>query len=102
MQLPDTKPGHYYVSAIKDGHQGLYALLLGPFSQHQQALDQVDAVNTMACKLDPRAHWYSYGTCRLPIGDAAAKPGKLNEFMPEAARPCAALLAADCDDKVAA
>lgn len=82
MQAPDPRPGHYYASIMKPGTTQ-YVLALGPFAQHQSALDQVDAVNRKACELDPRAHWYAYGTCRLPIEDAAPA-GKLNTHMPEA------------------
>lgn len=58
----DTRPGHYYVSVI-DGSR--YALLAGPYASHKEALGAVRAANDAACKLDARAHWYAFGTCRL-------------------------------------
>lgn len=76
-RAPDTKPGAYYVSAV-DG--GRYALLLGPFANdHAAALAMVEPVRAKACELNPRAHWYAFGTCRLPP-EVEAKPGRLNDY----------------------
>lgn len=77
-QTPDPRPGNYYVSAI-DGPRT--ALLLGPFPTHQQALDEVDTGRDMACDLDPRAHFYAFGTCRMP--DDYTKPGVLTRRLQE-------------------
>jgi hypothetical protein len=62
-QQPDSKPGFYYVSVVK-GHDN-FRLLRGPFvNDHAGALAAVDAARRKACDLDPRGHWYAYGTCR--------------------------------------
>lgn len=57
----DQRPGHYYVSAI-DGPRS--ALVSGPYPTHQQALDLVPAKRAEAEKLDPKAVFYAFGTCR--------------------------------------
>jgi len=56
----DTKPGFYYVSII-DGTQ--YALALGPYPTHQDALNNVATAKAL-CANDPRSHWWGFGTCR--------------------------------------
>ena len=81
-QVPDNKPGNYYVSVMRD--DGQYRLLLGPFvNDHKAALNLVNAVRRKAEDLDPRACWYAFGSCRLEP-DAAAPAGILNKFFPEA------------------
>lgn len=63
MQTPDTKPGAYYVSAVDAGRT---ALLFGPYiNNHAGALAAVERIQKVACELDPRAHWYAFGTVRL-------------------------------------
>ncbi len=74
-QQPDHRPGNYYVS-IRDGDR--YILAAGPFETHQQALDMVGRVNVLANKLDGRAVWYAFGTCRLEDG-RPVRPGQLNQ-----------------------
>ena len=77
-QQPDTQPGEYFVTVI-DGDR--YARLLGPFTDnHAGALAMVEAVREKAYELDPKSHWYSFGTCRLPSDSAAVRPGKLNNL----------------------
>ncbi len=78
-QQPDTKPGNYYVSVI-DGRRK--AVLLGPFlNDHAAALNQVDAVRKKAMDLDPKAAFYSFGTCRIPDDDTVPiRAGLLNQF----------------------
>jgi len=44
-QTPDTKLGFYYVSAI-DGDK--FALMLGPFETHEQALAKVEECRNLA------------------------------------------------------
>jgi hypothetical protein len=61
----DHRPGRYYVS-VRDGARHGY--LLGPYDTHQEALDNVDRGNQLACQADGRAHWYAFGTCRLADG----------------------------------
>lgn len=76
MQKPDTKPGNYYVSAVRD--DGRHSMLVGPFrDDHAKALSLVDAATAAANKVDPRAPWYSYGTCRTEYD--YDRPGVLNE-----------------------
>lgn len=72
-QSPDTKPGYYYVSAI-DGARS--ALVRGPFrDDHAGALASVDSARERMIAIDPRAHWYAFGTCR---SDADLGPGYLD------------------------
>lgn len=75
-QLPDTKPGNYYVSARRDN--GDAVCLLGPFrDDHAKALSMVDAGREAAeASGDPRACWYSYGTLRTDYD--YDRPGILN------------------------
>ena len=72
------KEGEYYVSVI-DGPR--WRTLLGPFTDdHQAALDMVEAVRDKAIELDPKAHFYGFGTCRLEGGDKVPiRPGLLNK-----------------------
>lgn len=85
-QMPDPQPGNYYVT-VRDSDD--YRCLVGPFpDDHTGALAWVDRANRLACDLDPKAHWYSYGTARLPAD--YAKPGILNErlgFIPSQKEP---------------
>lgn len=75
-QEPDTKPGHYYVS-VRDGDRT--ALLLGPFAHHEAALDAVDEVREAGYRVDPKAAFYAFGTCRLPDDDRQPiRYGKFN------------------------
>lgn len=60
-QVPDTKPGDYFVSAI-DGER--LALVSGPYPTHQAALDDVEVCRAKAEETDPRAHFYAFGTVR--------------------------------------
>lgn len=77
MEKADTQPGEYYVTAI-DGMRSVR--LLGPFTNdHRAALNMVDAVRRKAEELDPRAHWYAFGTCRLPDDDTVPiRAGRFN------------------------
>lgn len=82
QQAPDTRPGHYYVSAlpgvgeVKDGR---YWLLAGSWPTHAKALAQVRPVWDYCLRVDPvGATWKSYGTCRLEVVEGeTAKPSKL-------------------------
>ena len=74
-QVPDTKPGAFYVTAL---YNGRHALLAGPFpNDHAAALELVDRARIEAEKVDPRAVWYSFGTARFP--SSFTEPGKLND-----------------------
>lgn len=81
-QAPDTKPGAYYVS-VADG--GRVARLLGPFTDdHAGALAWVDRVRDKAIELDPRGHFYAFGTCRIPDDDSVpVRAGSLNKYFPD-------------------
>lgn len=57
----DTRPGFYYVSII-DGNK--YALALGPYPTHQDALHNVEIARAL-CAHDARSHWWAFGTCRF-------------------------------------
>lgn len=74
-QQPDTKPGAYYVTVIDGPKVGR---LVGPFiNDHAAALAMVGKARAIAEKMDPRACWYAFGTCRIDI-DGAMRPGVLN------------------------
>jgi hypothetical protein len=82
-QEPDTERGNYYVSVRH--YDGRHALLLGPFpNNHAAALAAVGAARAKACDVDPRAHWYAFGTCRL--ASEFTTPGVLNDLLPELVR----------------
>lgn len=77
IQEPDNKEGNYYVSCRDGSRTGF---LLGPFyNNHQAALDMVDRVRVKAQEVDPRAHFYSFGTLRVDK-DVYNKLGVLNKF----------------------
>jgi hypothetical protein len=68
-QMPDSKPGLYYVSAAASDRRKWWPLL-GPFpDDHAGAIRKIDAVRKLACELDPRGCWYSYGTVRIEHQD---------------------------------
>jgi hypothetical protein len=73
----NPEPGAYYVSVI-DGAR--YGLLLGPFVWHAAALAWVARVRQAAYDVDPRSHWYAFGTCGLHPG-TPAPVGRLNELL---------------------
>lgn len=72
----DPRPGSYYVSCI-DGPRR--ALLYGPLPSHAAALAMVDQVRAVAVEVDPRAHWYSFGTARADVD--YTRPGALNALV---------------------
>lgn len=75
-QAPDTKPGNYYVTVRRE--DGDFRCLAGPYrDDHAAALAMVDRANKLACEIDARAHWYSYGTVRTDY--SYDRPGILNE-----------------------
>lgn len=69
----DPQPGNYYVSVVNGPR---FALALGPFPAHQEALDKVDAVRAMAMDRDGFAAFWSYGTVRMR--DEYKEPGRWN------------------------
>lgn len=52
----------FYVSVIDGNRTGVLA---GPFPTHGLALDLVDRARDLAVEIDPKAHFYSFGTCRV-------------------------------------
>jgi hypothetical protein len=97
-QLPDGRPGFYYVTAREHGGAtGRTALLFGPFEQrtpgleaHRRALGAVQLARrlTVAIFAARDTGFASFGTSRLPL-EAAGRPpaGKLNRLLEdEAAR----------------
>ena len=79
----DDRPGRYFVSARND--DGRAVMLLGPYDSHLEALERVDLGRQLAEKVDPRAPWYSYGTCRVhddqptpaPIFEKESTPARM-------------------------
>ena len=71
-QQPDPRPGAYYVSVV-DGPR--HQILAGPFGTHAETLARVEECRRLANELDPRAHWYAFGACRVEGG---TRPGILN------------------------
>ena len=73
----DLQPGYYYVSVI-DGPR--WSFLLGPFpNNHAAALRMVNKVKKKAAEVDPRAHFYAFGTARLPL-ECSPRKGVLNDL----------------------
>jgi hypothetical protein len=82
MQIPDTKPGFYYVSVYRcnnnAGVGGQFRLLLGPFvNDHAAAIAAVEATKNRACEIDPRLEWDAFGTVRCDIDQG---PGIINKI----------------------
>lgn len=74
---PDTKlRGGFYVSAIKDNRA--YALLLGPFETHREALDRVRPVTDFTLERKAESHWWFFGTCRVDPAKGTLPSGALN------------------------
>jgi len=53
----------FYVTVKND--KGKTGALLGPYTTHKEALDNVSRGTKLAYDADPRAPWYSYGTTKL-------------------------------------
>ena len=51
---------HFYVSAIRSAKEK--ALIAGPYSDHETALAKVRDVARQAEDIDPRAHFWAWGT----------------------------------------
>jgi hypothetical protein len=67
--------GTYYVTAV-DGSS--WWKMAGPYDTHQEALGDVRRVYELTEKYDRsgKAHFFSWGTCRVKDGDRT--PGNLN------------------------
>jgi hypothetical protein len=57
--------GDFYVT-VRNGQQS--GFLLGPYTDYRDALTNVKRGRDLACNAVRDAHWYAYGTCRLPVG----------------------------------
>ena len=78
IKFHDESDSNFYVSVVDGPRKGLLA---GPYSAHQEALDMVSRVREMAYKVDVRAVFYAFGTCKTPPG--YDKPGVLNDLLRE-------------------
>ena len=65
---------NYYVSVTDDSR---YALLAGPFDTHAEACGWVNRARDEACRVDPRAAFYAFGTSATK--PEYLKPGILND-----------------------
>ena len=77
-QTPDTAPGPYYVSVMRDSNPDHYRLLSGPYPTHSQALGLVDRALRIAQYVDAKSIWYSFGTVRM--SSEVARPGILQQL----------------------
>lgn len=57
----------FYVTVQDAGRTGY---LLGPYAEHQPALDNVERGRQLAYKANDRAWFYAYGTASVPRGTA--------------------------------
>ncbi len=71
-----TRPRAYYVSVLESPRPGArYALLAGPFVDHQMALSLVDKARTLALEaFGTQAMNVAFGTCKGPAGLTVAFP----------------------------
>lgn len=65
-QQPDPRPGFYFVSAFDPQIPKKFYVLAGPWKTHAEALAQVEPVKIYANRVDLKACWMAYGTCRQP------------------------------------
>lgn len=66
----------FYVS-VMDGPRK--ALAVGPYADHQDALEAVEAVREYVSNHDVKAVFYAFGTCGMDVSDGRTPPqGKLN------------------------
>lgn len=76
-EVPDTRPGNYYVT-VRYGER--HRLLAGPFvNDHAGALGMVRQATILAIETDSKAHFYEFGTGRLPSD--ISPPGILNAWL---------------------
>jgi len=63
--------------------EGKVALLLGPLSTHQLALDAVELCRTYAVQRQPWLHFNLFGTCRIdPSYEGALPTGAFTDDWP--------------------
>lgn len=66
----------FYASVMDGVRTGL---LLGPYDTHDEAMAVVDTAAELAETVDPRAHFYSFGTAKV-TADRLPK-GRLNHLI---------------------
>ena len=76
MRTPDTKPGPYYITVMRD--DGSVRALSGPYATHAEALALQRKATDIAQDLDCKAVWYSFGTVRMKPD--FAEPGILQKL----------------------
>lgn len=67
----------YFVSVRRNETD--WVPVLGPYGTHPEALALVDKGRELTERVDPRAHWYAFGTVALP-GDTK-RVGLLNDAL---------------------
>ena len=65
-EMKVTEDRLFYVTCFADEARRRVRYLAGPFETHMEALDAKQFWNDLLCELDPRAHWYLYGTASVP------------------------------------
>jgi hypothetical protein len=69
----------FYVSA-RDGSRT--ALLLGPYTEHSEALESVERAKRYVQEHDPKGWFYAYGTLGTTPKEGRTLPGgKLNKIL---------------------
>ena len=67
----DPRPGDYFVyvfDRVDNIGRGMTALLSGPYVDHLAAIEDSIPCRKALYAFDERAAFYSFGTCRLPVG----------------------------------
>lgn len=82
VEVADHRPGFYYVSIVRE--DGAWGLMRGPFPKHREALQAVDDARVFGERIDPRACWYAWGTCR---SETDRGPGVLDILSAERKKP---------------
>jgi hypothetical protein len=77
-QIPDTAPGPYYVSVVRDWKPEDARLVSGPYATHAEALALVDKARRIVEDRDPRAAFFAFGTVRMK--EAFDRPGALQSW----------------------
>lgn len=65
----------YYVSIV-DGNR--FNTVAGPFETHRESLEMVKQARKIGMKLDPKSHFYGWGTVKMENGH---KEGLLNNHL---------------------
>jgi hypothetical protein len=62
---PHEPNASFFVSCIEDEGKRRNSFLLGPYTTHAEALANVERGRDLAVRNDPKAYWYSFGTCAI-------------------------------------